>query len=490
MRLLLCLFILSVFGACTRPVTEQGAVPRFEIARKPPVMPNKETPYTFGYLTVPESRDRANGRQLKLPVYRFQSRSANPAPDPVVLTFGGPGSSSLSAAAYMKYYRYLDDRDLILFEQRGTRYARPHLACPEWGQVSDQLAGTQASAEEWNAAYVAAATACRDRLEKTGVDLNAYRTLAIAQDIEDLRKALKLEKINLLTTSYSTKIAQVMMREFPDGLRSVVMDSALPLAASWGASSSTNLMELLGQIFRDCADNPDCAAAYPDLEERFTDYLKTLNERPVVVRVGDREPQKTFTFSAVEVIELLSGISTGEVPGIPRQMAALMAGDISLLEDQARQLAGGGSTGEGMGMRLSVWCAEETAFTTPAAVKEERNKHDLLRDRSPLVFSYEVCRSWGVDAAAARENVPVKSDVPVLFITGTYDAITPPKWAEEMSKTLPNSHQLNFPGWTHGPITNWSNPCAMEAANAFFNAPTKKPDLPCYADLPQPVAFE
>ena len=35
----------------------------------------------------------------------------------------------------MEYYKYLDDRDFILFEQRGTQYAKPSLDCPEWSQA-------------------------------------------------------------------------------------------------------------------------------------------------------------------------------------------------------------------------------------------------------------------------------------------------------------------------------------------------------------------
>jgi hypothetical protein len=61
----------------------------------------------------------------------LHSRSNHPKPDPLVYTAGGPGGSSLQVAQYGGYYRYLDERDMIVFEQRGTRYAQPCLACPE-----------------------------------------------------------------------------------------------------------------------------------------------------------------------------------------------------------------------------------------------------------------------------------------------------------------------------------------------------------------------
>ena len=66
----------------------------------------------------------------------------------------------------------------------------------------------------------------------------------------------------------------------------------------------------------------------------------------------------------------------------------------------------------------------------------------------------------------------------MLLVSGEYDNETPPKWAEQMTENLPNSFHLIFPGWKHTPTTNWSNQCAMKAANDFFNDPkTSAQDL-------------
>ena len=43
-----------------------------------------------------------------------------------------------------------------------------------------------------------------------------------------------------------------------------------------------------------------------------------------------------------------------------------------------------------------------------------------------------------------------------------------------------------FKGWKHTPTTNWSNQCAMEAANAFFNDPKEEPDLDCFRQIGSP----
>lgn len=84
------------------------------------------------------------------------------------------------------------------------------------------------------------------------------------------------------------------------------------------------------------------------------------------------------------------------------------------------------------------------------------------------------------------ENMAVTSDVPVLLISGEYDELTPVKWANSMTHNLTNSYHLIFKAWKHGPTTNWSNPCAMQAANDFFNNPTMKPNPECFEQIKSP----
>jgi hypothetical protein len=114
---------------------QQNFKPSFTVSKKTTHKIPKGQEYTFGYLEVLENRSNPNSRKIRLPVYIFKSRSANPKPDPIIYTVGGPGSTTMPSAQYMKYYQYLDDRDLILFEQRGNYYAEPHLACPEWANA-------------------------------------------------------------------------------------------------------------------------------------------------------------------------------------------------------------------------------------------------------------------------------------------------------------------------------------------------------------------
>jgi len=478
------LLLLSVTAACSS-IRGDAYTPTFTVSEHSLFPISEEQAYTFGYLEVPENRADPGSRTIKLPVYIFQSRNPTPQPDPVIYTVGGPGSTTMPAARYMKYYRYLDERDLILFEQRGNYYAQPHLDCPEWAEAVYRSNLPGVGKQQSDSLLAVAAAACRERLADSGIDLNGYTTKESAADIADLRKALGFNQYNLLTISYSTKIAQVLLRDYPEGIRSVVMDSPLPLEVSYDEESLANLLEGVEKILSDCASDAVCKAAFPDIKDRFFAYLRRITEQPLAVEVENpgTGKQATFYLSGKDVIAVLASPATGDVPAVPLEIQKLLNGDLSSVRERLAGLFEGADDGAGIGVRLSVWCAEEYPFNSQEVIVRETNAYPETSGLSPAVFSSAVCEIWHVEPADKLENKAVKSDIPVLLISGGYDPDTPPKWAAAMQKNLSNSYHLIFEGWAHTPTTNWSDPCAMNVANAFFNDPSQEPLLDCFRQM-------
>lgn len=163
-----------------------------------------------GFLVVPEDHSQPKGHTIRLAVAIFKTPSSHPAPDPVLVLGGGPGNAVLENtgpmynAANLAYL--LQDRDLILLDQRGTGYSQPSLRCLD--------------NEDFRA--------CHDRLLKSGINLNAFTTLEDAADVHDLIRALSYQQVNLDGVSYGTRLALTVMRLFPADLRSVVLDSVVP----------------------------------------------------------------------------------------------------------------------------------------------------------------------------------------------------------------------------------------------------------------------
>ena len=481
-------FICIFFSSFSNVIAKKDFTPTFIASKETTHKIPKGQDYTFGYLEVLENRDKPNGHRIKLPVYIFKSRSKNPKPNPILYTVGGPGYTSMRASKYMEYYRYLDDRDIILFEQRGTQYAKPSLDCPEWSNAiyKSNLPGFDTT--KTDRLFQRAAKECSERLRKTGIDLNSYTTNQIAADINDLMNVLEIEEYNLLTMSYSTKIGQVLLRDYPDKIRSVVMDSPLPLEVNYDEESVSNLLESLDKLFMDCETDINCNSAFPNIKSHFFAYLEEKTKNPLEVKIENPENGnlETFYLKGEDLINVVS-TSTGDIPNIPFEINKLLNNDLSSVKQQLLYIFRKPGGGIRMGMRLSVWCAEENPFNSQEKIALETTKYPAIKGLSPAVFDDEVCKIWSVKKVAEIENQAVRSDIPVLLISGEYDESTPVKWAEAMTNNLTNSYHLIFKGWKHGPTTNWSNPCAMQATNDFFNNPTEKPNPDCFEQIKRPV---
>lgn len=463
--------------------TQSSYIPKFTHSKWPPYQIKLTQPAVFGYLEVPENRENPEGSWIRLPVYIFKSRSKHPRPDPIIYTLGGPGSSTMQAAPYMEYYSYLDNRDMILFEQRGTEYARPSLNCPEWAKANSEIMYGDYTDKKKETILKKAAKACRNRLLAEQHDLNTYNTATTAADIEDLRKALRISQWNILSVSYSTKIAQVLMRDYPQGIRSVVMDSPLPLEASYDEESATHLIASFEKLFQDCEKTPSCHHAFPNLGIAFWQFLEEKTQNPLEITVPHPQTRKEITLrlKGKDIISLLDINSTYEIPYLPQFIYQILQTDYSILTSRIQILMK--KEGKGLGMRLSVWCSEEASFTSFEKVASEREKYPPIKGYSPAVFDESICDIWGVKKVQKIENEAIYSIIPTLIINGEYDYNTPTQWGQKMKQNLPNSYHIVFKAWGHAPIHNWDNTCAMQAAHTFLNNPSQSPIVDCLDEI-------
>ncbi|MCA9926117.1 MAG: hypothetical protein KC421_27285, partial [Anaerolineales bacterium] len=158
------LFIACFLGFClASPAMShaQEQTPRFEQAACPVDVP-AGPPIDCGYLVVSENYDAPEGNTIRLPVIIIHSRSANPAPDPILFTEGGPGYSSLGSVWWLAESEFVNNRDVVILEQRGNVYAQPNLVCDlttAWGE--------------------AAGKPCLDSFKSQEIDLSRYTTAVI-----------------------------------------------------------------------------------------------------------------------------------------------------------------------------------------------------------------------------------------------------------------------------------------------------------------------
>lgn len=448
-----------------------------------------------GWLEVPEDRADSSKGTIRLHVAVFSSESSDPAPDPIVYLEGGPGGEILEAVPLIfedRFAHLLSERDLILFDQRGTGYSQPSLACPELRELGLELIEQDLPAEEARARELEAIEECRSRLVEAGADLDSYTSLASAADLDDLRRALGFEEWNLYGISYGTRLALTAMRSHPEGIRSVVLDSVLPPEVDLYAESAQNLDRALNELFDGCAADDTCSNAYPQLEADFYELVEKLDSEPVVAPVSDIFTGETYDavidgagFGGVVFQSLYSEEAIPMLPILIEHVGSGETYELSVLLSSF--LANGEFVSAGM--QFSVQCTEEVPFTSPQAVEAAFDEYPALdvvfegvSNLGPAIF--DICDVWEAGDVPASENEAVTSPIPTLVLAGEYDPITPPRWSESAADNLETSTFVLFPGVGHGP--SGSVDCPMEILTGFLGEPTAAPDTGCVADMGAP----
>ena len=465
------------------PALAQEA-PRIEWADLPEIVapaPDLRT----GYLVVPENRHDLKSHLIRLPFILEKSRNPEAPKDPILFTGGGPGGSTLGAAKRRARQPLLDDRDLILFEQRGTHWAKPSLEAPEVDAALRSGWGTRLDGHPDPAVMKKALQEARARFEAQGVDLAGYTTEESAADIADLRRLLGLPALNLYGVSYSTKLMLTVLRDRPEGIRSVILDSVLTPESNWDEEAPANILEVLDRAIAAGSEDAKLKAACAGLKARFLKLAARADRRPVAIAAKNPQDGSRITVR-MDGAGLMDAVYAGleTAGGIRRTLAAMDAackGDLQALAPMV-EMDLGSSQGEAWGMRLSVWCNEELPFEKlarilhPAGVPKEL--HGWFQAAVPL----EALDAWPQGHPDPKENAPVSSAVPILIISGEFDPDTPGKWARAAMAHLPNAHLVFFPGMSHAPL--FTHPESGHLMKAFFDDPSKAPDPGKIAEVP------
>jgi pimeloyl-ACP methyl ester carboxylesterase len=490
-----------ILTACGEPAGSQSAAASFESAPCPsPVvagLPEADLgpEFSCGYLTVPENRAHPGGRTIKIGVARAKAQSPDPGRDPLVYLTGGPGGTAIGTAqALVRQLGINRDRDVIFVDQRGTLHADPLLSCPEIDHFLDESTGMSILAASTAQLDLDAVGACRTRLASAGYELSAYNTGENAADIADLRTAMKIDQWHVYGVSYGSDLALQLLRDHPEGIRSVVLDSVVPpqtnlMTQLWPTAAEGNRA-----LFDACAAQSGCAAAYPNLARDFMTTVQRLTKTPLSVDLPaeNGQPARRVVIDGYTLANLLvvASLSRGSYAALPQTIDAIAKGDGTAAAKAV--LAGIPMTGlTGYGLTYGVFCREGAAFTDPAALLA--GARQALPDLPTEVLSLQPqgprfmdeCGVWNVGRADPAVHRPTSSDVPVLLITGTFDAVTPPSQADEAAKTLPHGKVVRFPGLGHDVFI--ASDCGRQIVADFLSRPDSY-DTRC-ADTMQPPTF-
>ncbi len=187
---------------------------------------------TCGYLVVPADRSDPQSGPLQLSVAILNHPEGASHDDPIIYLEGGPGGSVLEFLNLIYERRYAPmfeaGRDIIVFDQRGVGLSRPALDCPKQDELfyellDNEMNGKALSEDEMDQLSLDAMETCAQDLASKA-DLADFSTDASAADVKDLAQALGYTQINLWGTSYGTRLALEVMRDYPEIVRSATLD--------------------------------------------------------------------------------------------------------------------------------------------------------------------------------------------------------------------------------------------------------------------------
>jgi pimeloyl-ACP methyl ester carboxylesterase len=239
----------------------------------------------------------------------------------------------------------------------------------------------------------------------------------------------------------------------------------------------------LDLTFKDCDADPTCHQAFPKLREEFQALLARFNsgdQEIKIVNPADNKPQivKLTRANFTERLRLLL-YTTTFARFVPLIIHYAYENDFLPFESVTTSYNPGAILARGL--YLTVTCSEGIPFISEDDLKRESAGTFVGMER--VRVHQQACALWSKGDVPQNFIDPVKSDLPVLMISGELDASTPPWWAESALKYLPNGRQVKIRYYGH----QVDDPCVWNILNQFVEAGSAaKLDTSCADNIKRP----
>ena len=394
-----------------------------------------------GHLIVRENRQKPDSNLIELVFVRFKSTSDKPD-YPVVYLDGGPGSSAIGLAGipdYMRAFQKLREvGDVILLDQRGVGRSRPNLTFRAPNSLPlDVFADREVALRT----FKERAKSATDYFRSKGIDILAYNSVESANDVDDLRKALGAEKLNLVGFSYGTHLGLACIRYHGKNLNRVVLigtegpdhTDKLP------STSDASIRRLSALVAKD----PELGPKMPDLTGTLKRTLDRLEKEPVTVTITDQRTKKPVDVKigklGLQFLIMRDLGDTNDLPIFPLWFYTMDKGDYSVLKRFAERRYN--QFGSGLSVMTLVTDISSGVSKARQQQIEKEAQTALLGDIVNFPIS-EMGDVFGNPDLGDTYRSPIKTEVPTLFVSGVLDNNTQPFQADDVRKTFKSSTHI------------------------------------------------
>lgn len=432
-----------------------------------------------GRLTLPVDYRKPHGETFSMGVIRAATTRPARRIGVLLQNPGTPGESGvdlvLGSARTAVFERLRERFDVLSFDPRGVARSR-EVFC--W--TGPRTVPVQSSEEALSAFFDElgrdVAQAC---LDQNGPFVASLSSNNIARDMDALRRALGERQISLIGPSYGSRIGAVYASLFPDHVRAMVLDGAVP------PEHRDNLVEFASQaaiaeelaltrLDARCREDPECPLHATGVIEALGTVTGRLKTRPIVTPDGR---VLTDTLVKVRIGKLLS--FELEWPRIVQLLAA------ALEEDFAPLLAAARTPSVPLLARDNI--IDATLFDAFTAVTcndfgTRRPSEEYLpvdeavgvmtpnfHDRFVVAPAAAMCSAWPAADLPVIRDVSHRVEHPILIIGVDFDSASPLSWSRSLAHALGmESSLIRYQGSGHTAFPTANSICIDLAVEAYL----------------------
>ncbi len=398
-------------------------------------------------LRVPENPAAPTGRKIELALAWVPSSHAKPAPEPVFMLAGGPGQSARDsypgiASAFREIRKR---RHVLLLDQRGTGASNP-MVCRDRDGKPAVLDDDDTSTE----ALRGFTERCRDSLAGRA-DPRFYTTSVAVQDLDLVRERLGVERVGLVGISYGTRVAQQYLARYPDRVYAAVLDGVAPNSMALGIDHARNLESSLDLQFARCKADKACSTRFGNPRANLDRLLAEARVAPRTVAFRDPSSnewrEQELTPGVIAGLVRLFAYAPGLAASLPMTLHEAVNGRAGPLMAQAEMITASLSDQISHGMQLSVICSEDADL-----LRVNSDDADTVLGNSLIELMQAQCDVWPRGSRPENFHSPLVSNRPVLLLSGEFDPVTPPRYGNDVLRTLSNARHLVLRGQGHNVI--------------------------------------
>jgi pimeloyl-ACP methyl ester carboxylesterase len=425
-------------------------------------------------LSVPLDYADPGGRHISLALDMIPA-TAPPSQQQGILLVnpGGPGASGLSWSAALAdglSPSVARDYDIVGFDPRGVGSSVPQLSCDPGFFVGVRPNYIPASAAAEQVLINRAKMYANDCEQKFGWLLPYMTTQNVARDLDSIRAAFGVAKVNYYGFSWGTYLGQVYATLFPSHIRRLVLDSTVDPTGVWytdNVEQDYAFQSRMDAFYAWVAQHDSVYQLGGTAAQVRAAWYRARNQllaHPAGARVGADEFDDTY---------LLGGYEDQLWPGLAQALAAyLNLGDPTALTGQYQSY---GVQNENL---FAVYNAVECADVSwPRNFAYWTSDTEMIYKTAPFyawgnAWDNAACAFWPVHGPAKPLQINGTGLPGTLMLQGTLDPATPYAGAQNAHRLLPSARMVVVEGGgNHGQsFEQPSDTCVQGYVNAYLAA--------------------